>query len=99
MRRVVRTALAVALLGPGAVTVATPAYSDEKRDSIIAEYYRQHPRDDDYYRWAKDRLSWRDADYLDWYRNRTLDFQSTPGVAAVFGSDGTGNSIPGFWVY
>ena len=83
MHKLITSAMAAVLFGTTVIASVGTASADPDRDAFIENYYRDRDRDDDYWRWKRDRASWRDDDYHRWYRDRDDDFDS--GAAALFG--------------
>ena len=85
MKKLISTSIAAALLATSVIAV-TPASAQDRggRDRFIEQFYMQHGRDDDYWRWK--RGGWRDDDYHSWYNHRRDRFDGgDAAAAAIFG--------------
>ncbi|ODN69201.1 BA14K family protein [Methylobrevis pamukkalensis] len=85
LQRAISGALAAAMVAGSLVATTVPAAADKRRDAYIERYYDNHPRDDNYRRWQRDRRNWRDDDYRRWYRNNQRRDRNDTAAAAIFG--------------
>jgi len=87
MKKIMSALLASAIVATSAVTFAVPAAADPGRDRYVEQYYGKHGRDDDYWKWKKNRNKWDDREYRSWYRDRhrDRDRDNNAGAAALFG--------------
>jgi len=63
---------------------ATPAFADRQHARYMQNYYSSHPRDNDYWRWHKNRSHWSNNEYRDWYRHRHHGNDNNDSAAALF---------------
>ncbi len=85
MKKITSALLASAIVATSAVTFSVPAAADPGRDRYVEQYYNKHNRDDDYWRWKKNRNKWDEREYRSWYRERHRDRDNDAAAAGLFG--------------
>ena len=85
MKKLMSTLLASAIVATSVVTFAVPAAADPGRDRYVEQYYSKHGRDDDYWKWKKNRNRWDEREYRSWYRERHRDRDNDAAAAGLFG--------------
>lgn len=85
MKKIISTLLASAIIATSAVTFAVPASADPGRDRYMEQYYNKHGRDDDYWKWKKNRNRWDEREYRSWYRDHHRDRDNNAAAAGLFG--------------